>query len=44
MLWGIGAKDEREAELALGDRIAGLRVNPLNGNDASGRPRIEEIE
>ena len=47
LLWGIGVRDEQheaEQRLELGDRIAGLSVDPLHGKDTSGRPRIEEIE
>lgn len=46
LLWGIGARgrhdEEDEPRLELGDRIAGLSVDPLAGQDA--RPQIEEIE
>lgn len=47
LLWGIGAHDregENEPRLELGDRIAGLQIDPLAGRQGSGRPRIEEIE
>lgn len=47
LLWGIGLQGEQrelEERLELGDRIAGLSVNPLAGRSGSGRPRIEEIE
>ena len=47
LVWGIGVKDkQREAEqgFALGERIAGLSVNPFNGKDTSSGPRIQEIE
>lgn len=49
LLYGIGARgDDRgdHARMELGDRIAGLRVNPLAGRDGGQgqRPRIEEIE
>ncbi|OJJ44930.1 hypothetical protein ASPZODRAFT_120248 [Penicilliopsis zonata CBS 506.65] len=47
LLWGIGARGQHaedfEPRLELGERIAGLDINPLSG-DGSGRPRIEEIE
>ncbi|KAF3384608.1 hypothetical protein F1880_003026 [Penicillium rolfsii] len=43
LMWGIGAQGGIEPRLELGDRIAGLSVDPLVGND-SRRPRIEEIE
>lgn len=46
LLWGIGTRgredEDNESRLELGDRIAGLNVDPLAGRDA--RPRIEEIE
>ena len=46
LLWGIGAKgrqdEEDEPRLELGDRIAGLSVDPLAGRDAG--PKIEEID
>lgn len=52
LLWGINAQSTRlqsddavnEPRLELGDRIAGLDLNPLATRDSSGRPRIEEIE
>ncbi|PYH85703.1 protein required for cell viability [Aspergillus uvarum CBS 121591] len=54
LLWGIGAAssssrsagdDNGGPRLELGDRIAGLRIDPLAGTrEASLRPRIEEIE
>ncbi|KAE8357018.1 hypothetical protein BDV28DRAFT_144683 [Aspergillus coremiiformis] len=47
LLWGIGARDRdgsNEPRLELGDRIAGLQINPLAGRMEGGRPRIEEIE
>ncbi|CEJ58067.1 hypothetical protein PMG11_06738 [Penicillium brasilianum] len=43
LMWGIGAQDGGEPRLELGDRIAGLSVDPLAGR-GSGKPRIEEIE
>ncbi|KAJ5404964.1 hypothetical protein N7465_006248 [Penicillium sp. CMV-2018d] len=46
LMWGIGAQDDQEAfspQFGLGDRIAGLRVDPMAGEN-TGRPRIEEIE
>lgn len=43
LMWGIGAEgDEDEPRFELGDRIAGLSVDPVAGRDS--RPRIEEIE
>lgn len=43
LMWGIGAQgDVGEPKLELGDRIAGLSVDPMARRD--GRPRIEEIE
>lgn len=43
LMWSIGAQGgEEEPRLELGDRIAGLSVDPMAGRD--GRPRIEEIE
>ncbi|KAE8409886.1 hypothetical protein BDV37DRAFT_277537 [Aspergillus pseudonomiae] len=44
LLWGIGAHGENEPRVELGDRIAGLQIDPLAGRNESGRPRIEEIE
>lgn len=46
LLYGIGARgdDEEGSQLELGDRIAGLSVDPMAGRDGSQRPRIEEIE
>ncbi|KAH8425005.1 RTP1/Tango6 family protein [Aspergillus melleus] len=47
LLWGIGVHegdDADEPRFELGDRIAGLQVDPLAGRGAGGRPRIEEIE
>jgi hypothetical protein len=43
LMWGIGAQDGGEPRLELGDRIAGLSVDPLAGR-GSGKPRIEELE
>ncbi|CAI7591385.1 unnamed protein product [Penicillium viridicatum] len=46
LMWGIGAQDDQDAfspQFGLGDRIAGLRVDPMGGEN-TGRPRIEEIE
>jgi hypothetical protein len=53
LLWGIGAQQSsssslldgsaEEPRLQLGDRIAGLDLDPLVAN-ATDRPRIEEIE
>lgn len=43
LMWGIGDRDGGEPKLELGDRIAGLSVDPLAGR-RSERPRIEEIE
>lgn len=46
LLWGIGVRgrdeEQNEPRFELGDRIAGLSVDPLAGRSA--RPRIEEIE
>ncbi|KAF7594443.1 hypothetical protein BBP40_009265 [Aspergillus hancockii] len=46
LLWGIGNRERNtdEPRLELGDRIAGLNIDPLSGRNESGRPRIEEIE
>ncbi|KAE8377031.1 hypothetical protein BDV26DRAFT_293587 [Aspergillus bertholletiae] len=46
LLWGIGAHGTEgdEPRLELGERIAGLQIDPLAGRNESGRPRIEEIE
>ncbi|RAL12957.1 RTP1/Tango6 family protein [Aspergillus homomorphus CBS 101889] len=50
LMWGIGAAsrsagEDDEPRMELGDRIAGLRIDPLAGRrEASLRPRIEEIE
>lgn len=53
LLRGIGARGvadggdaaAEEPRLHLGDRLAGLAVDPLSGTrDAASRPRIEEIE
>jgi hypothetical protein len=47
LLWGIGAQgadaDEIQPRLELGDRIAGLSINPVADRQGA-RPRIEEIE
>ncbi|GES60243.1 protein required for cell viability [Aspergillus terreus] len=44
LLWGIGAREgDNEPRLELGDRLAGLQVDPL-AERTTGRPRIEEIE
>ncbi|KAJ5159524.1 uncharacterized protein N7482_006528 [Penicillium canariense] len=43
LMWGIGAQGEHEPRLELGDRIAGLSVDPLAAS-GSARGRIEEIE
>ncbi|KAJ5604170.1 hypothetical protein N7537_007126 [Penicillium hordei] len=46
LMWGIGAQDDQDAfspQFGLGDRIAGLQVDPMAG-ETTGRPRIEEIE
>ncbi|KAI2789423.1 hypothetical protein POX_d04911 [Penicillium oxalicum] len=43
IMWGIGAQNGGEPKLELGDRIAGLDIDPLAGR-GSGEPRIEEIE
>ncbi|KAL1971341.1 hypothetical protein VTN77DRAFT_293 [Rasamsonia byssochlamydoides] len=49
LLWGIGVQSQEgnitsEPRLELGDRIAGLDLDPLAGRDRRARPRIEEIE
>ncbi|PYH96595.1 hypothetical protein BO71DRAFT_481873 [Aspergillus ellipticus CBS 707.79] len=44
LMWGIGSRDEGEPQLTLGDRIAGLQINPLSDRNEGSRPRIEEIE
>jgi hypothetical protein len=47
LMWAIGAHDDQETfnpQFGLSDRIEGLKVNPLGGQDGAGRPRIEEIE
>jgi hypothetical protein len=50
LLWGIRAQSvfdgssSDEPRLELGDRIAGLYLDPLAGRDSQNRPRIEEIE
>ncbi|KKA24085.1 Protein required for cell viability [Rasamsonia emersonii CBS 393.64] len=51
LLWGIGVHSQdnninNEPRLELGDRIAGLDIDPLAGRDGDRRakPRIEEIE
>lgn len=52
LMWGIGAHGrgemgkgrDDEPRLELGDRIAGLDIDPLAGKDGRARPRIEEIE
>lgn len=48
LMWGInvqgGEEDRGELGLKLGDRIAGLSVNPMASRTGSGGPRIEEIE
>lgn len=44
LMWGIGAGDGDEPRLELGERIAGLSVDPLSGSGGPGGPRIEEIE
>jgi hypothetical protein len=47
LLWGIGAQggdaDEIQPRLELGDRIAGLSIDPVADRQGA-RPRIEEIE
>ncbi|KAJ5686819.1 hypothetical protein N7536_009438 [Penicillium majusculum] len=46
LMWGIGAQDDQDAfspQFGLGGRMAGLRVDPMAGEN-TGRPRIEEIE
>ncbi|KAJ9291342.1 hypothetical protein DTO021C3_1142 [Paecilomyces variotii] len=48
LMWGIGARGDREEDeeprLELGDRLAGLSIDPLAGRDGRMGPRIEEIE
>lgn len=48
LLWGINAqssmREDGEQSLHLGDRIAGLAINPLAARGSTHRPRIEEIE
>ncbi|KAL2847715.1 hypothetical protein BJX68DRAFT_110286 [Aspergillus pseudodeflectus] len=44
IFWGVGHRPVDEPRLELGDRIAGLSIDPLSGKGGSGRPRIEEIE
>ncbi|KAJ5674467.1 uncharacterized protein N7477_004401 [Penicillium maclennaniae] len=44
LMWGIGAQRDDEPHLEIGDRIAGLTVNPMTGRGDSTRPKIEEIE
>jgi hypothetical protein len=44
LMWGLGADGVDESQLEIGDRIAGLTVNPMAGRGDSARPRIEEIE
>ncbi|KAL5364906.1 hypothetical protein BJX96DRAFT_179370 [Aspergillus floccosus] len=44
LLWGIGTREiDNEPRLELGDRLAGLQVDP-SAERTEGRPRIEEIE
>lgn len=44
LMWGLGADGVDESRLEIGDRIAGLSVNPMAGRGDSARPKIEEIE
>lgn len=49
LMWRIGAQsgdgdEASEPRLELGDRIAGLSVDPMAGPSGRQRPRIEEIE
>lgn len=48
LLWGITAQSSMSGDgnqsLNLGDRIAGLAINPLATRSSTQRPRIEEIE
>jgi hypothetical protein len=44
LMWGIGAQWEDQPRMELGDRIAGLAVDPMAGRGDSTRPKIEEIE
>ncbi|OQE86090.1 hypothetical protein PENNAL_c0022G01989 [Penicillium nalgiovense] len=46
LMWGIGAQNDQDAftpQFGLSDRIAGLQIDPMAGEN-TGRPRIEEIE
>ncbi|KAL3455449.1 hypothetical protein BJX64DRAFT_71275 [Aspergillus heterothallicus] len=44
ILWGVGHRSVDAPRMKLGERIAGLSIDPLAGRSESGRPRIEEIE
>ena len=44
LMWGIGAQGDDQPRLEIGDRIAGLTVDPMAGRGDSTRPKIEEIE
>ncbi|EED13134.1 protein required for cell viability, putative [Talaromyces stipitatus ATCC 10500] len=46
LLWGINAQSSmsQDGDLRLGDRIAGLNINPLAASSSTQKPRIEEIE
>lgn len=50
LLWGVGqyagnGNEEDQPRLELGDKIAGLRINPMAGRGGHAeRPKIEEIE
>jgi len=44
LMWGIGAQGDNQPRLEIGDRLAGLSVNPMAGRGDSTRPKIEEIE
>lgn len=47
LMWGIGAHEGQRSmdpRFDLGGKIAGLQIDPMSGVEATGRPRIEEIE
>ena len=44
LMWGIGAQRDDEPRLEIGNRIAGLTMNPMTGQGDLTRPKIEEIE
>jgi hypothetical protein len=43
LMWGIGAQGDDQPRMELGDRIAGLAIDPMAGRGDSTRPKIEEI-